>query len=99
MSTVSSKEPTARLLIARWTAHRAGDYCQLKNDLYQVRNPGFNGSPALSFWPRHLVDPDREIMASIEHYFLARCWVGSGQYSAVQVKGMCMLYTSENASV
>jgi hypothetical protein len=92
MSTGPSKEATVRSLIAQWTAYRAGDYCQLKSDLYQVRNPGFNGSPPLSVWPPYLVNPDSEIMASVEHYFLARCWVGTGEYSSVQLRIMSKIY-------
>lgn len=94
MSTPSGKEATVRSLIGKWIAHRSGDYCQIASDLYQVRNPGYKNNPPLSAWPGHLVDPDSEIMASVEHYFLARCWVGSGKYSALQMKVMSKIYNT-----
>lgn len=94
MSTPSGKEATVRSLITKWITYRAGDYCQIAKDLYQVRNPGFNGSPPLSHWPPDLRDPDSEIMASVEHYFLSRCWVGSGKYSALQMKVMSKIYNT-----
>jgi len=91
------KEATVRTLIAGWNAYRGAlsgsdRYCQLKNDLYCVRNPGFNRCPALSAWPPHLVDPDDEIMAAVEHYFLTRCWVGTGQFPAWQMRAMRDIY-------
>ena len=50
-------------LIYKWTTYRLGmaepqRYCQLKTDLYQVRNPGWNGDPPLTAWPPNLVDGD-----------------------------------------
>lgn len=43
-------------LIAKWKSFRAplADselYCQLMGDLYQVRNAGWNGNPAIADWP------------------------------------------------
>lgn len=92
-----SKETRVRELIVRWTSYRATipesrRYCELKNDLYQVRNPGFNGSPPLSAWPAHLLDSDPEVMAAVEHYFLCRCWVGTGQYPAWEVRALRDIY-------
>lgn len=92
-----TKETAVRGLISRWEAYRgatpaATRYCLLKSDLYRARNPGFNGSPPLSAWPANLVDPDDEVMASVEHYFLTRCWVGSGQFPAWQVRLMRDIY-------
>ena len=84
-------------LISKWTTYRLGmaepqRYCQLKTDLYQVRNPGWNGNPSLTAWPPNLVDGDDAIMAAVEHYFLSRCWVGTGEYPVWQVKAMIVLY-------
>jgi hypothetical protein len=92
-----SKEPIVRALIARWKAYRSSTpehqrYEQIANDLYCVRNPGFNRCPPISAWPRHLVDPDDEIMASVEHYFLTRYWVGSGVYPAWEVRALKSIY-------
>jgi len=84
-------------LIAAWTAYRSGTaeperYCELKSDLYKVRNAGWNGNPPLSAWPPHVLDTDDGVMAAVEHYFLCRCWVGTGQYPAWQVKVMVITY-------
>ena len=92
-----SKEKIVWSLIKEWIKFRNGhlttpDYCQLKTDLYQARNPGFNGSPALSHWPAHLISSDTEIMAAVEHYFLARCWVGTGVQPAWQLRAMSSIY-------
>src|SRR5262245_943044 len=92
-----SKEPTVRDLIAKWSGYRSAipepdRWCQLRQDLYEVRNPGFKGSPPLSVWPPYLVDPDDEIMASVEHYFLSRCWVGTGQYPAWEMRTLGTIY-------
>jgi hypothetical protein len=92
-----SKEDRVRELIRLWIRSRedlegSTRYCQLASDLYQVRNPGFNDSPPLSHWPPRLVDSDSEVMAAVEHYFLTRCWVGSGQYPTWQVRAMRDVY-------
>ena len=97
MTTTASQTARVNDLLARWKAYRAalpepGRYCQIKTDLYQVRNPGWNGSPPLSAWPSHLVDSDDGVMAAVEHYFLCRCWVGSGAFPEWQVRAMNMVY-------
>jgi len=84
-------------LIAKWKAYRAsidepGRYCQIKDDLYSVRNAGWNGNPPLVVWPPALIDPDDSMMAAVEHYFLCRCWVGNGVYPAWQVRAMNVVY-------
>lgn len=84
-------------LIPRWMRYRITltgpeRYCQIKNDLYQVRNAGDNGNPPLSSWPHELLDENEEVLASLEHYFLTRCWVGSGQYPAWEVRLLCNVY-------
>jgi hypothetical protein len=95
----TSANDTGRLndLIAKWKAYRAGlpepeRYDQLRKDLYQVRNAGWNGCPPLSTWPPHLLDPDDAMMAAVEHYFLCRAWVGSGTFPAWQVQAMNVVY-------
>jgi hypothetical protein len=95
--TSMSKDARVRTLIAQWSAYRGGlaepaRYDRLKSDLYCVRNPGFNGCPASKAWPPHLVDPDDEVMAAVEHYFLTRSWVGSGQYPAWEVRALRSIY-------
>lgn len=94
-----SATDTARLndLIAKWKAYRAGlpepdRYEQIRADLYQVRNPGWNGCPPITVWPPHLVDPDDSMMAAVEHYFLCRAWVGSGKFPAWQMHAMNAVY-------
>ncbi|MBE7426732.1 MAG: hypothetical protein IT503_05690 [Burkholderiaceae bacterium] len=84
-------------LLTAWKAYRAAlpepaRYCQLKEDLYKVRNAGWNGNPPLAAWPANLVDPDDSVMAAVEHYFLCRCWVGTGQYPAWQMRAMNGIY-------
>ena len=84
-------------LIAAWTAYRSGipepqRYCELRSNLYEVRNPEWNGNRPLSSWPSHLLDIDDSIMAAVEHYFLCRCWVGTGEYPAWEVKGLVIIY-------
>ena len=76
---MSSVNDVGRLndLIAKWKAYRAvypepERYEKLRIDLYQARNPGWNGSPPLSAWPSFLIDPDDAVMAAVEHYFLCR---------------------------
>jgi hypothetical protein len=84
--------------IRRWMMHhpvnidRANRYCRLADDLYKVRNPGFNGSPPINTWPSFLIHSDDEVMACVEHYFLTRCWVGTGKYPAWQLRGMRDIY-------
>jgi hypothetical protein len=84
-------------LIALWNARRvsltgSARYCQLKNDLYQVRNAGWNGNPSISDWPPALVDPDDAMMAAVEHYFLCRCWVGTGTQPAWEMRALNFVY-------
>lgn len=84
--------------IRRWMIHypinvdRSNRYCKLAADLYQVRNPGFNGSPPITAWPSYLIHSDDEVMACVEHYFLTRCWVGTGQYPAWEVRALRSIY-------
>jgi len=96
---MSSASDVGRLndLIAKWKTYRAAlpepdRYEQLRIDLYQVRNAGWNGNPPLSAWPPMLVDPDDSLMAAVEHYFLCRAWVGAGTYPAWQVQAMNVVY-------
>ena len=47
-------------LIAKWKDYRVAlpepqRYCQLKTDLYQVRNAGWNNNPSIGTWPPDLV--------------------------------------------
>lgn len=90
---------TARLneLIANWKAFRAPlpeeeRYCQIRRDLYQVRNAGWGPNPPLSVWPSQLLDPSDSMMAAVEHYFLCRCWVGTGVFPAWQMTAMNAVY-------
>ena len=92
-----AKDARVRQLIAKWSGYRGSmaepsRYCTLKSDLYCARNPGFGGCPALSAWPANLLDSDDEVMASVEHYFLTRCWVGTGQYPAWEVRALRDVY-------
>lgn len=66
--------------------------CVLKGFLYQVRNAGSGRNPPISAWPANLVDSDDAIMASVEHYFLCRCWVGTGVQPAWQMRLMTDVY-------
>ena len=84
-------------LLAKWKTYRADiaepeRYCQLKADLYQVRNADWNGNPPISVWPADLIDSDDGMMASVEHYFLCRCWVGTGVFPAWQMQSMNFVY-------
>lgn len=84
-------------LLAKWKSYRSGipepgRYCRIKDDLYQVRNANWQGNPPLTAWPAHLIDADDSVMAAVEHYFLCRCWVGSGVYPAWEVKAMNFIY-------
>ncbi len=86
-------------LVARWNIYRGklpvpDRFCQLKADLYQVRNAGWNGNPPISVWPGELIDADDGIMAAVEHYFLCRCWVGTGAYPKWQLRSMNLLYNA-----
>ena len=97
MSTMAEQIIRMNELLAHWKAYRGGipepdRYCQLKADLYQVRNAGWNGNPPLTIWPAPLIDPDDAMMAAVEHYFLCRCWVGSGKYPAWQMRAMNRVY-------
>jgi hypothetical protein len=92
-------QQTARLneLIRAWNSYRNGiaepqRFCQIKNDLYQVRNAGWNGNPPINVWPVHLVDADDGMNAAVEHYFLCRCWVGTGVQPAWQMRAMNFVY-------
>ena len=92
-----SKEARVRALIAAWEAYRApltgsALFCQLKGDLYMVRNPGYQGLPPLSSWPAPLLDADPEVVAAVEHYFLCRCWVGTGYQPAWQLRAESWVY-------
>lgn len=97
MPPINSQIARVNDLIAKWKAYRIGivepdRYCQLKTDLYTVRNAGWNGNPPISTWPAHLIDTDDGIMAAVEHYFLCRCWVGTGVYPAWQLRVMNFVY-------
>lgn len=81
-----SKEPKIRALLTAWRVYRMRDICKISKDLYCVRNPGFHGCPSLKFWPTHLIDPDPEIVSSVEHYFLCRCLVGRGRVPAWEMR-------------
>jgi len=97
MSSTNPQVDRLNELIAKWKSYRApladSDlYCQLRQDLYQVRNAGWDGNPPLADWPPDLVDPDDSMMAAVEHYFLCRCWVGTGQFPAWQMRAMNHVY-------
>jgi len=84
-------------LNTKWKVYCGGTaeperYCEISRDLYQVRNAGWNGNPALAVWPPELIDPDDAMMAAVEHYFLCRCWVGTGKFPAWEVRAMNVLY-------
>jgi hypothetical protein len=92
-------EQTARMneLLTLWRAYRApltdpDLSCALKTDLYQVRNAGWKGNPPITAWPANLIDPDDAMMAAVEHYFLCRCWVGTGVQPAWQLSLMNNIY-------
>lgn len=96
---IMSKDKIVWSLIKAWIKHHVGplatpNYCLLKNDLYQARNPGFNGLLAISHWPAHLISSDAEVMAAVEHYFLARCWVGTDEQPAWQMRAMSAIYNA-----
>ncbi|MFL9899092.1 hypothetical protein PQR75_05710 [Paraburkholderia fungorum] len=84
-------------LIAKWKTFRVdlpetARYCQIKGDLYQVRNAGWDDNPSIGSWPPDLIDPDDTMMAAVEHYFLCRCWVGTGKFPAWQMSAMNFIY-------
>ena len=90
-------EARIRELIGLWAKYRTAvdgtvSYCQLKQDLYIVRNAGYNGNPPLTAWPPELIDSDDEVLAATEHYFLNRCWVGTGVQPAWQMRLMTAVY-------
>lgn len=87
-----SKELKIKRLISNWSSHHKWDYCRISQDLYCVRNPSFRGCPPLMAWPSHLLDPDPEVVSSVEHYFLCRCWVGTGMIPAWQMRAMRDIY-------
>ncbi|MCX7888594.1 MAG: hypothetical protein N2422_02545 [Rhodobacteraceae bacterium] len=79
-------------LIRKWEAYRRNEpiparFMTLKRDLYNVRN----GVPGV-IYPPYLVNPDDEIMAAVEHYFLCRAWVGNGVQPAWQLRAMTDIY-------
>ena len=97
MSAPSSQVDRLNDLIARWSAFRVAEpeasrYCKIKGDLYQVRNAGWQGNPPIGSWAPDLVDPDDSMMAAVEHYFLCRCWVGTGVFPAWQMNAMNFIY-------
>ena len=84
-------------LLSKWKAYRSAlpepdRYCQIKTDLYQVRNAGWNGNPPVSVWPADLVDSDDSMNAAVEHYFLCRCWIGTGKFPSWQLRTMNNIY-------
>lgn len=86
-----------RALVRNWSMYRASlpeedRYEQIRKDLKQARNPGWNGNPPVTAWPPNLIDPDGTMLAAIEHYFLCRAWVGSGKYPAWQMMSMSAIY-------
>jgi hypothetical protein len=91
-------------LIGQWIIYREsiaepGRYLQLKQDLYNVRNdvkddPIKDSKGATVPYPTYLIDPDNEVMASIEHYFLCRGWVGNGVYNATQMRALAAVYNA-----
>lgn len=97
MPTIAQQTLRLNELIRLWKTHHSAiaepqRYCQIKNDLYQVRNPGWRGNPPISAWPVHLIDPDDSMMAAVEHYFLCRCWIGTGQFPTWQLQTMNFVY-------
>jgi hypothetical protein len=85
-----SKIARVNELIEAWKVYRNGEtepgrYDALRQDLYNVRN-------GIGSYPPHLLDPDDEVLASVEHYFLCRGWVGNGHFPAWQVTDLVLLY-------
>lgn len=84
-------------LVRNWNMYRASlpepdRYEQIRIDLKQVRNPGWQGNPPLSSWPTNLIDSDSAMVAAVEHYFVCRSWVGSGKFPAWQMLTMSAVY-------
>ena len=97
MPTIAEQTDRLNTLLRAWRAYGAPLTdpqlsCTLKGYLYSVRNAGWNGNPPISVWPAHLIDPDDGIMAAVEHYFLCRCWVGTGEQPAWQMRAMNNIY-------
>lgn len=97
MASIADQTTRLNELLSKWKAYRGGiaepdRYCQIKTDLYQVRNADWNGNPPISVWPADLIDPDDAMMAAVEHYFLCRCWVGTGVFPAWQMRTMNIVY-------
>jgi len=91
---MSDKRQTVWALIRRWEAFRRNEpiparFLTLKRDLYNVRN----AVPGTSY-PASLTDPDDEVMAAVEHYFLCRAWVGNGVQPAWQMRAMTDIYNT-----
>ncbi|BBU31921.1 hypothetical protein BTHE68_56550 [Burkholderia sp. THE68] len=84
-------------LIAKWNSFRVDipapeRFDQIRRDLYQVRNAGWDGNPPIGTWPPELVDPDDAMMAAVEHYYLCRAWVGSGKFPAWEMSVLNFIY-------
>ena len=97
MTTIAQQTIRLNELIRLWKTYRVSiaepqRYCQLKTDLYQVRNAGWNGNPIITVWPANLIDSDDSMMAAVEHYFLCRCWIGTGQFPSWQLQTMNFVY-------
>ena len=97
MAPIDTKVARLNELKSKWSAYRSSvdepeRYCTIREDLYKVRNPDWNGNPPISAWPADLVDADDGMMAAVEHYFLCRCWVGNAIYPAWEVKTMNAIY-------
>jgi len=43
-------------------------------------------------YPDNLINPDDEILASVEHYLLTRGWVGNGVYPAWELRMLAGFY-------
>jgi len=96
-STGKKSRDVVRSLIVKWKAYRSAiaepeRYTKIAEDLYKVRNAGFNGNPSPPSCPSDLVDADDEIMAAVEHYFLCRSWVGSGYMPAWELRRVTDIY-------
>jgi hypothetical protein len=99
MASLSEQTTRVNSLISMWVSYRAASagtnvFCQLKDDLKAVRNPDWQGNPPISYWPKHLVDPDDGVNAAVEYYFLCRCWVGTGKYPASEMRAFTTIYNA-----
>jgi hypothetical protein len=91
---------TARVndLLAKWKAHRAAfsnriDIARSRPICIRCETPAGTAIRRFSPWPAHLIDGDDTVMAAVEHhYFLCRCWVGTGVFPAWQMRTMNMIY-------